>query len=151
MKDQFSDGGVALEKAVAFWVYQVNALMRSELYRAFAASGVEMTPERWIVLGRLWDRDGQTQAELGEVTHKDAPTLSRILDGMEAHGWLKRAPHPTDARSRIIRLTATGRALQKTLVPLAQGVVSKLEGDIAARDLETCRRVLARIASNLSE
>ena len=36
---------------------------------------------------------------------------SKLVDKIEAHGWCRRLPNPTDGRSNLIELTASGEAL----------------------------------------
>lgn len=150
MRDQFTrGGGIVLDHALAFWLDRVQSRTRAELYALFARHGVEMTPERWIVLVRLWEHDGLTQRELGERTFRDEPTVSRILAGMQAKGWVVRRPDPEDGRTRRVHLTESGRALQRALVPLARKLVARLEKGISDHDLAVTRATLQRMVENL--
>src|SRR5882757_7385928 len=117
MRDQFEGDQVVLENALPFLLHGVSQRIRSVSYQAFNQHGLEITPEQWIVLARLWQRDGRTVSELSESTLRDRPTMSRILDSMEAHGLLTRTVDEKDARTRIVQLTREGKALRKKLVP----------------------------------
>jgi DNA-binding MarR family transcriptional regulator len=149
MKEQFAGPHVDVEKAIAFWLLRASAGVRSELYRAFRVLGLEMTPEQWEILGRLWAVDQLSQRELCALTRKDKPTISRILDVMEARGWVRRTPAPDDARSHLIALTPAGRRLEAKALPVAKQVVGKLEGDLTEKELRTLRGLLQRVAANL--
>lgn len=138
-----------LERALPFLIHAFYQRIRSRTYKEFAAHGLELTPEQWIVLVRLWQQDGQSQSALSESTLRDRPTMSRILDSMEKSGLVERCPDRSDARSKLIRLTSAGKALQPRLVPLARKLVSQLERDIPARDLEVTHRTLSRMLENL--
>jgi DNA-binding MarR family transcriptional regulator len=124
--------------------------IRSVTYRAFNQHGLEITPEQWIVLARLWQRGGRTVSELSESTERDKPTMSRILDSMEQHGLLKRTVDEKDARTRIVDLTREGKGLRKKLVPIAKALVTQLEAGIPEADLVTTRRTLRRMLENLA-
>src|SRR5438309_1365442 len=103
VRDQFREnGGILLDNAVAFWVERVHAQGRAALYELFAERDLEMTPERWGVLVALWENDAPTQRELAARTMKDEPTVSRILDGIEAKGWIQRKPDAEDGRIRRV-------------------------------------------------
>lgn len=145
MRDQFDEDGIVLENALAFWANRFSEAARRGMYRAFVAHGVELTPEQWTVLVRLWERDGRTQSDLAAATHRDAPTLSRILDSMSKAGLVARAVDPNDARARLAVLTPRGRALKATLVPVVRDLVARFEEGIPERDLEITRRTLRRI------
>lgn len=149
MRDQFEAGRIELDHALGFRVYRLSQLFRSALYRAFLAEGVEMTPEQWIVLVRLWQHDGATQTELVESTLKDKATLSRILDVMERQGVLVRRPDPVDGRSRRVHLTRAGKDLRARFTPIVRAMVARIEHEIPAADLEVTRRTMLRLEANL--
>ncbi|HWB79188.1 MAG TPA: MarR family transcriptional regulator [Nannocystaceae bacterium] len=150
MRDQFVDGGIVVENAIGFWIHRVYQAARNEMFRAFREHGEELTPEQWTVLIRLWEREGQSQSELSDATFRDRPTMSRILDGMEARGLLERRVSNADARVRLVHLTRHGRALQKRLVPVAEAIVKRMNHGIDDRALVTTRATLKRMFENLS-
>jgi DNA-binding MarR family transcriptional regulator len=149
VKGQFDGNDVVLERALPFLIHACYQQIRSVTYREFSEHGLELTPEQWIVLVRLWQRDGQSQSALSESTMRDRPTMSRIIDTMERGGLVQRCVDPKDGRSNEIRLTNAGKALQPKLVPLARKIVERLERDIPERDLKVTHRTLARMLANL--
>ena len=151
VKDQFTDHGIVVDNAIGLWIHRVYQTTRNEMYRLFRdAAGEDITPEQWMVLIRLWEQDGRTQADLCDATLRDAPTMSRIVDGMARRGLLARKPHPEDGRARIIQLTRKGRELEKTLVPVARKLVNRLVAGISEADLVTTRATLRKMFDNLS-
>ena len=149
MRDQFRDGHIIVDNAIGFWIHRVYQASRNEMFRAFRERGEEITPEQWAVLIRLWEADGPTQAELSEATFRDAPTMSRILAGMEARGFLERRLDRTDGRVRRVHLTRAGRALQTKLVPVVQRIVERMVDGVDERDLLITRQALRRMFANL--
>jgi DNA-binding MarR family transcriptional regulator len=149
MKDQFRDGEIIVDNAIGFWIHRVYQASRNEMVRAFRDKGEEVTPEQWAVLIRLWEADGPTQSELSESTFRDAPTMSRILGGMEARGLLERRADRVDGRVRRVHLTRVGRALQKKLVPVVQRIVEQMVDGVDERDLLVTRKSLQRMFANL--
>src|SRR3954468_23146823 len=117
MRGQFEGKQVVLEKALPFLIHACYQKIRSATYTEFLGHGLELTPEQWIVLVQLWEKDGQSQSALSERTLRDRPTMSRILDTMEKSGLVERRVDEHDARSRLVRLTRTGKGLQEKLVP----------------------------------
>lgn len=149
MRGQFDGDKVLLEKALPFLIHACYQQIRSATYKEFSAHGLELTPEQWIVLVQLWTNDGQSQSALSELTLRDPPTMSRILDTMQKGDLVTRVVDEQDARSRLVKLTKTGKALQAKLVPVAKKLVARLEQDISERDLETTHRTLAKMLQNL--
>ena len=71
MRDQFEGDQVVLENALPFLLHGIYQRIRGVTYREFNQHGLELTPEQWIVLARLWQRDGRTVSELSESTLRD--------------------------------------------------------------------------------
>lgn len=150
MRGQFTRGRIDLEKAISFAIQHAYERVRITLYREFHDSGLAITPEQWIVLVLLWERDERTPSELSEATLRDRPTMTRLLDTMERNGLLTRQPIAGDRRGRIVRLTHRGRALRAPLTARARRIVKRLERGISESDLRVTRRTLQRIFENLA-
>lgn len=149
MRDQFQGDGIVLDNALAFWVHRLYQATRNETYRGFRKQGIELTPEQWVVLVRLWEQDGQAQNALCESTFRDKPTMSRMIDSLEKRGIVTRKPLPSDARARIVFLTREGKALKPKLVPVAREIVERMVAGIDPKALETTRATLQRMFENL--
>lgn len=149
MLDQFSEDGIVVEKAIGFWLNRVYQRTRSEMYRLFAEQGEDVTPEQWMVLIRLWERDALSQSDLTDLTLRDAPTISRIVRVMEQRGWVTRKKSRADARVQLVCLTAKGRALEKKLVPVVRKLVERTARGIDPDDIAHLRNTLKRMFENL--
>lgn len=149
MADQFTEDGIIVDKAIGFWINRVYQRSRTEMYRLFAEQGEDITPEQWMVLIRLWERDGISQAEVSDATLRDAPTMSRILKTMEQRGIVERRRSPEDARIQFVFLTRHGRALKKKLVPEVRSLVERMLQGIPPKDLEGLRKTLKQMFENL--
>jgi DNA-binding MarR family transcriptional regulator len=149
MKDQFGGGEIIVENALGFWIHRVYQASRNEMYRSFREQGEEITPEQWAVLIRLWERDARSQSDLSEATFRDRPTMSRIVDSMEARGIIERHADESDARVRVVRLTRRGKDLKKKLVPVVEQIVKRMVSGIPEAELVTTRRTLRRLFDNL--
>ena len=149
MPDHFTDEGIVLDRAIAFRIYRVNQLLRTALYRTFAALHLDVTPEQWIVLVRLWQQDALTQTEIADATLKDKATISRILAVMERQGLVARRANPDDARGRRVHATREAMALREKLTPLARDLATQLEAGIPDGDLEVTHRTLLHLERNL--
>jgi DNA-binding MarR family transcriptional regulator len=95
------------------------------------------------VLASLWFHStGQRPRDLRRTMLVGSGTLTPRLDRLEAAGWLRRLPDPTDLRGRVLVLTESGRRRTPRLVErllriqnealagLPRGVVDRLIGDL---------------------
>jgi DNA-binding MarR family transcriptional regulator len=63
------------------------------------------------------------------------PGVSRMVESLEAAGWIKSTPQSSDKRIRLLELTAAGRELvddaKKNLWPMVQAAVIELCADLS--------------------
>jgi DNA-binding MarR family transcriptional regulator len=71
-----------------------------------------LTPPQFYILTRLWQADGQPFKDLAQALSCTRATITGIVDTLERKGLVNRAPHPTDRRSQLVRLTQAGKELQ---------------------------------------
>jgi DNA-binding MarR family transcriptional regulator len=88
-----------------------------------------------------------SQRRLGELMNLDRTTIGKLVDALEAKGWLARERDPRDRRSYALRLTAEGRtalaALQESLDRGEASLVRRLSGEERKRLLDELRDLLA--------
>jgi MarR family transcriptional regulator, transcriptional regulator for hemolysin len=75
------------------------------------ARGIPLTLPQCKVLVRLEKNQGVSQARLAELAEIEPMTMVRILDRMEAEGWLERRADPSDRRARCLYLTTKAKPL----------------------------------------
>ncbi|WP_221348215.1 MarR family winged helix-turn-helix transcriptional regulator [Streptomyces beigongshangae] len=99
--------------------YAVFQLARAHRGRAAAMlRAMNLHPGQELLLMQLYDRDGQTQAELLERVDLDHSTVSKSLRRMQDAGLLTREPARHDRRVMVVRLTAAGRAPQQSITDM---------------------------------
>lgn len=104
----------------------------------------------WTFLRILWQHDGLTQRALSREAGVMEPTTHAALNAMEALGYVVRRKLPDNRRNVHVFLTPRGRALRRTLVPLATDVNRIAAKGVATADLLATRRTLLAIIANLA-
>lgn len=111
--------GAELANRIFFRLYQCANMLHKTGTRALEAHGV--TTQQWAVLGALSREDADAGLSVGELAQflmVSRQNLAGVLARLERQGHVERARHASDARARLIRLTANGRALwQEALQP----------------------------------
>ncbi|MBQ8564525.1 MAG: winged helix-turn-helix transcriptional regulator [Bacteroidaceae bacterium] len=128
---------------------KLSAAISRRLYRVFRREGIEVTPEQWTVMYYLWTRDGVTQQELCNLTFKDKPSMTRLIDNLEKLHCVERIPSKQDRRINIIKLTDKGRSLEPVTKPIVMGVIREALTTLSQEDIEVACRVLVCIFDNL--
>jgi DNA-binding MarR family transcriptional regulator len=53
---------------------------------------LRLTRAQWLVLTRLHRRPGASQSELADMMEVEKATAGRLIDRLEAKGWVERRP-----------------------------------------------------------
>ena len=126
-----------------------SRLFTALLTRQLVKAGCEVTPEQWALLRALLNKDGQSQDEMIHLTRYEKSSLSRLLDGLERKGLVRRERGAADRRSKIVFITGKGADVGKVGTILALDSLRALYGDIDPGELNICRNVLERIQTEL--
>ncbi|MHA1549318.1 MAG: MarR family winged helix-turn-helix transcriptional regulator [Alphaproteobacteria bacterium] len=94
-----------------------------------------IVPGQFAILIALWEQDGQTQSTLANNLDIEQPTTARTLVRMERDGLVIRKPHPTDARSQQVWLSARARDLRD-----AATAAATRQNEVALADLTPAER-----------
>lgn len=115
----------------------------------FKELNVDITPEQWMIIDTLNSNDGLTQSELAEEGFKNAPTISRIIDGLEKKQLVQRVTDRKDKRKSFIYITEEGKSIVNRCLPgvnkLREHTWKGLDGD----DYHMFREILDKVFSNL--
>ena len=85
-----------------------------------------------------------SMGELAAMLGIDRPNATVLVDELEAQGLVRRRPHATDRRAKMVEATPKGKSLARR----ANEILGKPPAELAAlstEDLEALRRVLASI------
>ena len=81
----------------------------------FSASPLPRTETEILVLLWQYPEEGEP-AILADKLHVSRQSMTGILDKLETGGYAMRAPHATDRRRKVIRLTDKGREIVRSFV-----------------------------------
>ena len=85
--------------------------IRSALQKRFTESDLDLTVDQWVILENVYREKSIGQNKLGEITFKDAPTVTRIIDILQRKGLVNRGTCDDDRRKYLITLTEEGLKL----------------------------------------
>jgi len=97
---------------------QASRLISGEFHLVVTTQG--FTVSEWRVLASLAGSEPINIGRLAQITTMKQPTVTRVLDRMQARGLIERLPNDGDRRVTLVRITATGTRLVSKLIPLAR-------------------------------
>ena len=106
----------------------------------------DISASQCYALGSLLSAGVLTQGDLASRLHLDKSTTSRLVDSLEAKGYVRRRPSRGDARALKLQVTPKGRDLHRRIeVDLVDGMKALIE------DLDPdVRQATARLVSQLA-
>jgi DNA-binding MarR family transcriptional regulator len=101
---------------------------RQDLYRRSEGGGYPRIREAHLQVFGSLDWKGTRLTDLAVRTNMTPPSMSQLVDELQALGYLERVPDPSDGRAKLIRPTREGRRL----IALALRAVNEIEREYAA-------------------
>jgi DNA-binding MarR family transcriptional regulator len=122
-------------------------MLQDELFARLAEAGYDdLHPRHGAVLAYL-DEDGIRATELARLTGRHKQIIGRIVDELEALGYVERRPDPQDRRAKLI--FPTERGLDQ--VRLGDEIVADIEArhakEIGARTYAEFRDLLRGVVA----
>ena len=137
-----------LSRNFGFILNDVARLLRTAFDRRVKSLG--LTRSQWWVLNHLFRNDGVTQSELADILEVEKATLGRLLDRLEAKGWVRREGDADDRRAKRVLLTEEVepalKAMRAAAADLRRDALAGLSADDQTRFVDT----LLAIKANLS-
>ncbi len=116
----------------------------------FKKQNFGVTVDQWIILKKLNEIKGCSQSDLAELTNKDAPTLTRIIDLLVGKALLERQIDTEDRRKFFVCLTPVGIQTVQDLSPKIDNIRQQAWQDMTQADFEHFKSILEKIYKNLA-
>ncbi|MGO4325581.1 MarR family winged helix-turn-helix transcriptional regulator [Cupriavidus sp. 2TAF22] len=122
---------------------RASYLVSGEFHRQVEAAGFSV-PE-WRVLATLADRPACTIGALADITLTKQPTLTKLIDRMEASGLVTRRNGAHDRRHALVSITAGGRTRARALLDQAAVHEQQVLDDFGAAQADQLKDTLRRL------
>ena len=121
----------------------MSDLVLDNLRRRAVSEALGMSFGRARAIRRL-AREPLSMGELAAALGIDPPNATVLVDDLEAQGLVRRRPHPTDRRAKLVETTRKGKALARRaddILATPPAALSELSGD----DLDALQRILGQV------
>lgn len=128
---------------------QIRDAMWARMAQELAAAGHELTFSQYATLKRL--AQGPAGAtELARLVDLNPGAMSRLLDKLEARGFIARSADPSDGRAWQILMTPTGSALWMDVNHCGHRIREHAMAGLDDAEREQLFALLNRVRENLS-
>ena len=130
------------------WALMTDLVVNNERRRQVSdALGMSFSQTRAV---RRVAHRSMTMGELAGTLGMDPPNVTTLVDALEKQGLVRRKPHPTDRRAKIVEATRKGKALARRADDILwtppPGVA-----DLSERELQSLRRILLKASAEPPE
>ncbi|HTS55401.1 MAG TPA: MarR family transcriptional regulator [Burkholderiales bacterium] len=137
-----------LSRNFAFILHDVARLLRTTFDRRVKSLG--FTRSQWWVLNHLFRSNGITQSDLADILEIEKATLGRLLDRLEAKGWVRREGDANDRRAKRVFLTEEVEPALKAMRAAAAELRREALAGLSAEQQERFVDALLAVKTNLT-
>lgn len=127
------------------WLLKIFAI------QTFAENKFEITPEQFILLSVLCEEGELYQRQISEITLKDRPNVTRIINILEKLEYVKRVSASNKRQIFKIVVTKKGREAYEKILPTILTMRAEETKGIEAAELEIYLKVLDKIGNHIRE
>jgi DNA-binding MarR family transcriptional regulator len=110
--------------------------------RVSDAVGISFSRARAV---RRVARRPMSMGELAAALGIDPPNVTVIVDDLESLGLVRRRPHPSDRRAKVVEATRRGKAMARRADAILRTPPPALSA-LSADELKTLGRILNKVA-----
>jgi DNA-binding MarR family transcriptional regulator len=134
---------------IGFVVSQAGYRLSQGLAGAISSLGSDLKPREFAILNRLHQHGNLTQVQLAELTYKDKPAITRMLDRLIARKLVKKVTSREDRRAFMVSLTPSGEAMRNAIVPLTVKLLEQACIGISPQDVAVTVATLKKISTQI--
>ncbi|MPS93646.1 MULTISPECIES: MarR family transcriptional regulator [Comamonas] len=137
------------QRQLMFVMAQVNKQWRRTLDKVLAPLG--LTQALWLPLVHLERSEGtMRQKDLAQALALDSSSLVRLIDGLQAQGWVERLDD-ADRRVKRLQLTTAGLAQVEQVQSIVSDVRREVMQELAPELLDAMLEALATMQEKMAD
>lgn len=109
----------------------------------------KITPEQWVLLIELSEEKGISPTELSQISFRDKPYTTRLVDKLEKRGLVRREENQEDKRSSLLFLPKKGSDFKKEVLPVVLGINKWATETMSEEEVEQLRILLNKMYAQI--
>lgn len=134
-----------LESHLGYWLRMVSNQVSSSFARSLAEC--EVTVAEWVVLRLLFSSETVMATSLADQLGMTRGAITKIIDKLEAKGFVSRGTREDDRRSQSLSLTLVGLELVPRLAALADANDARFFDCLSASERAAMMALLQKLAA----
>lgn len=138
-----------MDWSVHLQVSLVADLSKRLTFRIIADNKLLITPDQWLILYHLWEKDGITICQLAEQTRKDIANVSRIVNRLHQLDYVTKRKDPQDSRKIGVHVLPKGYSVRAAVQRNCSPVLGCVFQDISRKEQLQLLDILSRMEKNI--
>jgi DNA-binding MarR family transcriptional regulator len=118
--------------------------LESAVLAELKAHGHDLPLNQARVFQRI-NPEGSRLSELAQASQLSKQTVGSIVDQLEAAGYARRVPDPSDARARLVTVTAKGQSLVELSIPVIRAIETAWETNLGQARMRQLKEILTAL------
>ncbi len=135
-----------LESHLGYCLRRVSNSVSGQFAQALHARQTSIA--EWVLLHHLHERQQATPGELAEASTMTRGAISKIIDKLQAKGWIRSRVNPEDSRGQILTLTPMGKRNFPQLAEIADQNDRYFFDCLESDEKSALRRLLSKVAEH---
>ncbi len=135
-----------LESHLGYWLRRVSNAVSGSFSRALNEKQTSVA--EWVLLRELNDRGQASPGELADTLGLTRGAVSKIVDKLDAKGWIQTDQKEGDSRFRLLSLTRAGRRCLPVLGEIADRNDALYFDCLSAREKSALRDLLIKLSDH---
>ena len=126
---------------------KAHKLVRGRIYELL--EDYRLNPTSWSVLGSVFQStDGIRASNIAQMLNVKPPLVTMIADDLIARDLMKRVPHHSDKRAKLLVITPKGKKLAATLEVSLDKTIRGLLTGLTTAEIASFQKTLETIINN---
>ncbi len=135
-----------LEGHLGYWLRRVSNAVSGSFARALQEKQTSVA--EWVLLRELHERGQIASGDLADRLGLTRGAVSKIVDKLDAKGWVQTEAKEGDSRFRLLSLTRAGRRSLPVLAAIADQNDARYFNCLSAREKSILRELLTKLADH---
>ncbi|MCU1321446.1 MAG: transcriptional regulator, MarR family [Acidobacteriaceae bacterium] len=135
-----------LESHLGYWLRRVSNAVSGAFARALQEKQTSVT--EWVLLRELHDRGKAAPGEMADLLGLTRGAVSKIIDKLEAKGWVQTDAKEGDNRYRLLSISRAGRRSLPVLARIADHNDSVYFDCLSTKEKVVLRKLLIKLAEH---
>jgi DNA-binding MarR family transcriptional regulator len=135
-----------LESHLGYWLRRVSNAVSGAFARALQEK--ETSVAEWVVVRELHERGQTAPGELADSLGLTRGAVSKIVDKLDAKGWIQTDEKEGDSRFRLLSITRAGRSSLPILAEIADKNDARYFNCLSAKEKNVLRKLLVKLADH---